>query len=39
MAIRPNVAVGSLADILRCDRDVRFTPNSGHSQCNAEFTR
>ena len=26
MAIRPNVAVGSLADILRCDSDVRFTP-------------
>ena len=30
MAIRPNVAVGALADILRCGSYVRCTPKSGH---------
>ena len=28
---RRNVRFGSLADIPRGQRDVRFTPNSGHS--------
>ena len=28
---RPNVRFGSLADIPRCSRHVRFTPNNGHS--------
>ena len=27
---RSNVRFGSLADILRCGSDVRFTPESGH---------
>jgi hypothetical protein len=30
--ISSNVRFGSLADILRCGSDVRFTPESGHSQ-------
>ena len=29
-----DVRFGSLADILRCGSDVRFTPESGHVQCN-----
>ena len=28
-----NVRFGSLADILRCGRHVRFTPESGHVRC------
>ena len=30
-----NVRFGSLADILRCGSDVRFTPNSGHVRCTS----
>jgi hypothetical protein len=30
-----DVRFGSLADILRCSSDVRFTPQSGHVQCNS----
>ena len=29
----PDVSFGSLADILRRQCDVRFTPKSGHVQC------
>jgi hypothetical protein len=28
MSIRPDVCFGSLADILRCSGNVRFTPKS-----------
>ena len=31
----PNVRFGSLADICSAKRHVRFTPNSGHVQCNS----
>jgi len=27
------VRFGSKADMAACQRDVRFTPESGHSQC------
>src|SRR5262249_37590111 len=30
-----NVRFGSKADILRCDNDVRFTPDGGHLQCTS----
>jgi len=30
------VRFGSLADILRCGSDIRFTPESGHSQLRSE---
>ena len=30
-----DVRFGSLADILRCGSDVRFTPENGHVQCNS----
>ena len=30
---REKVRFGSLADILRCGSNVRFTPESGHVQC------
>ena len=30
-----DVSFGSLADILRCPRHVRFTPESGHLQCTS----
>ena len=30
-SVPPNVRFGSLADILRCDSHVRFTPKSGLS--------
>ena len=30
-----NVRFGSQADILRCQCDVRFTPESGHVRCNS----
>jgi len=29
------VRFGSKADISRCDSDVRFAPESGHSQCSS----
>jgi hypothetical protein len=31
-----NVRFGSKADIAACLSDVRFTPESGHVQCNSE---
>ena len=31
-----NVRFGSLADISQCNRHVRFTPESGHSQVSLE---
>ena len=33
--IAADVRFGSLADILRCDSHVRFTPESGHSQARS----
>ena len=35
-AINPSGSFGSLADILRCQRHVRFTPKSGHSAVQPE---
>ena len=32
---RSDVRFGSLADICSAKRHVRFTPKSGHEQCNA----
>ena len=33
---RADVRFGSLEDILQCNRHVRFTPDSGHVQCNSQ---